>query len=97
MGNTRRRRSPARSSCGPPSLTLDLREPRVEPTNNFAERAIQPAMLWREGSFGTHSAHCSRFVERMLSVVASLKQQGRNALDFLTAALVSYLGGQQSP
>jgi len=80
-----------------PALWTFVREPGVEPTNNFAERAIRPAVLWRKGSFGTHSEHGSRFVERILSVVASLKQQGRNALEFLIAALGSYLGGQQAP
>jgi transposase len=79
------------------ALWTFVREPGVEPTNNFAERAIRPAVLWRKGSFGTHSEFGSRFVERILSVVASLKQQGRNALDFLVAALGSYLAGQPSP
>ena len=80
-----------------PALWTFVREPGVEQTNNFAERAIRPAVLWRKGSFGTHSEHGSRFVERILSVVASLKQQGRNALEFLIAALGSYLGGQKPP
>lgn len=80
-----------------PALWTFVREPGVEPTNNSAERAIRPAVLWRKGSFGTHSEFGSRFVERILTVVASLKQQGRNALDFLVAALRSYRTGQQSP
>jgi transposase len=58
----------------------------VEPTNNAAERAIRPAVLWRKGSFGTDSPNGSRFVERMLSVVATLKQQGRDLLGFLMGA-----------
>jgi len=27
----------------------------VEPTNNVAERALRPAVLWRKGSFGSDS------------------------------------------
>jgi transposase len=27
----------------------------VEPTNNAAERALRPALLWRRRSFGFHS------------------------------------------
>jgi transposase len=61
------------------------------------ERSAPSGPLWRKGSFGTHSYFGSRFVERILSVVASLKQQGRNALDFLVAAIQSYRAGQQSP
>jgi transposase len=58
----------------------------VEPTNNLAERQIRPGVLWRKGSFGTQSETGSRFVERIMTVVATLKQQHRNALDYLTAA-----------
>src|SRR5438128_8563590 len=50
----------------------------VEPTNNTAERSIRPGVLWRKGSVGTQSAEGSRFVESMMTVVATLKQQRRN-------------------
>jgi hypothetical protein len=58
----------------------------VGPTNNDAERALRRAVLWRRKSFGTQSATGSRFVERILTVVTSLRQQGRNVLEYLTAA-----------
>jgi len=58
----------------------------VDPTNNHAERSIRPAVLWRKGSYGTHSENGSRYAERMMSVVASLKQQQRGVLDFLVDA-----------
>jgi transposase len=58
----------------------------VEPTNTTAERAMRPGVLWRTGSFGTHSAEGSRFVEAMMTVVATLKQPQRNVLEYLTAA-----------
>ena len=58
----------------------------VEPTNNVSERALRPGVLWRKGSFGSDSAAGSRFVERMLTVVATCRQQGRRLLDFLVAA-----------
>jgi transposase len=69
----------------------------VEPTNNPAERALRPAVIWRKGSFGTDSADGSRFVERILTVVATLKSQGRHVLDYLTAACESMLLGQATP
>ena len=56
----------------------------VGPTNNAAERALRHAVLWRKCSYGTASASGGQFVERMLSVVASCRQQGRNVLGFLT-------------
>ena len=69
----------------------------VEPTNNTAERAIRPGVLWRKGSFGTHSAQGSRFVESMMTVVATLKQQQRNVLDYLTMACEAALHDQPAP
>ena len=47
----------------------------VEPTNKAAERSIRPGVLWRKGSVGTQSEAGSRFVESMLTVVSTLKQQ----------------------
>ena len=66
----------------------------VPPTNNAAERAIRPAVLWRKGSFGTDSADGSRFVERILTVVATLKQQGRQVLDYLAHACEAQAAGR---
>ena len=60
------------------ALWTFVRVEGVEPTNNAAERAIRPGVLWRKGSFGTQSAQGSRFVEAMMTVVATLKQQHRN-------------------
>ncbi len=74
---------------------IDL--PGVEPTNNAAERALRPAVLWRRRSFGSHSATGSRFAERMLTVAATLKQQGRNIVDYITAACEASLHGTLFP
>jgi len=69
----------------------------VEPTNNTAERTIRPAVLWRKGSFGTDSENGSRFVERILTVVTTLRMQKRNVLDFLTEAVEARLRGELPP
>jgi len=58
----------------------------VQPTNNFAEQLIRPAVLWRKISFGTQSSSGSRFVECLMTVVSSLKLQKRNTLAFLVDA-----------
>jgi transposase len=79
------------------ALWTFVRHEGVEPTNNAAERAIRPGVLWRKGSFGTHSPEGSRFVEAMMTVVATLKQQHRNVLDYLTAACEAALHGQAAP
>src|SRR5262249_50661294 len=69
----------------------------VEPTNNVAERSIRPGVLWRKGSFGTQSEAGSRFVETMLTVVSTLKQQQRNILAYLTTACEAALHGAAAP
>lgn len=69
----------------------------VEPTNNAAERALRHAVCWRKTSYGTDSAEGSRFVERVLSVVASCRQQGRDVLAFLTDAIQAARTGTPAP
>lgn len=60
--------------------------PGIEPTNNAAEQALHPAVIWRRLSFGSQSEAGSQFVSRMLTVIATLKIQGRDVLEFLTQA-----------
>jgi transposase len=69
----------------------------VEPTNNAAERALRHAVCWRKTSFGTDSAGGSRFVERVLTVVATCRQQGRDALEYLTACAGARRDGVNGP
>jgi transposase len=69
----------------------------VEPTKNAAERAIRPGVLWHKGSCGTQSAAGSRFVESLMTVVTTLKQQQRNVLTYLTAACEAALRGEPGP
>ena len=80
-----------------PALWTFARVEGVEPTNNGAERVLRPAVLWRKGSFGSDSAAGSRFAERLLTVGASCRQQGRRVLDFLVAAGEAALRGCPPP
>jgi len=68
-----------------------------EPTNNLAERQVRPGVLWRKRSFGTQSQAGSRFAERIMTVVATLKQQHRNVLDYLTEACDAAYWGKPVP
>jgi hypothetical protein len=69
----------------------------VEPTNNSAERALRPAVIWRNLSIGSQSHAGSEFVARMLTVKHSLKLQGRSVLDFLTQSCLAARLGMQRP
>jgi transposase len=79
------------------ALGTCVRHEGVESTNNAAERAIRPGGLWRQGSFGTQSADGSRVVETMMTVVATLKQQHRQVLTYVTAACAAALRGEAAP
>ena len=80
-----------------PALWTFVRKEGVEPTNNAAERALRHGVLWRKGSFGTHSPAGSRFVERILTVRDTLRQQQRNVLDYLTEACQATLHHRHAP
>ena len=59
----------------------------VEPTNNDAERAVRPGVLWRRTSQATRSERGRRFVERIMTVVSTLRSQGRSVFGFLRQLL----------
>src|SRR5947199_10077 len=69
----------------------------VEPTNNAAERAVRPVVLWRKRSFGCHSEAGCRYVERILTVVQTLRRQGRPVFAFLVDIITAHRQGQPTP
>ena len=69
----------------------------VEPTNNGAERALRPAVLWRKGCFGAQSEGGNQFVERLLTVRATCAQQERHLWTFLSDAVVAHWAGKPAP
>jgi transposase len=80
-----------------PAMWLFVTTEGVEPTNNASERAIRPAVIWRRTSFGSQTQAGSTFVQRMLTVVTTLKSQKRNVLEFMTIAVVAARGGTIAP
>lgn len=80
-----------------PALWTFVEIPGVEPTNNSAERALRPAVIWRRTSFGSQSKAGSQFVSRMLTVVTSLKAQQRDVLDFLAQSCRAARLGLSTP
>jgi transposase len=80
-----------------PALWTFVTVEGVEPTNNAAERALRPAVLWRKGCFGADSANGNTFVARILTASATCRQQQRHLLTYLTAAVVAYRDGQPAP
>lgn len=69
----------------------------VEPTNNAAERSLRHAVIWRKLSFGTQSASGSRFVETLLSVIETCRQQNRNVLSHITDVVTAHFNQKTPP
>jgi transposase len=80
-----------------PALWTFVDSEGIEPTNNAAERAIRPAVLWRKGSFGNDSEAGARFTERILTAIATLRQHGRPVIAYLTEACAAARAGQKVP
>jgi transposase len=80
-----------------PALWTFLHKQGVEPTNNHIERMLRPGVLWRKNAFGCHSEAGCRFVERILTVVQTLRLQKRPSLTFLYESLSAHREGRPAP
>ena len=69
----------------------------MDPTNNMAERDLRKLVLWRKKSYGTRSKRGQKFVERITSVVETLKKNHKSPLKFLENALISFYQKKSSP
>jgi transposase len=78
-------------------LWMFLRHENLEPTNNAGERSLRHAVIWRKLSFGTQSAAGSRFMETMLTVIETCRQQGRKVFALIAAAIQTRLAQQTPP
>jgi transposase len=80
-----------------PAFWYFVDHPEVEPTNNAAEQTIRHGVMFRKTSQGTQSARGSEFVAAMLTVHATLRQQHRDILGFVTTACRARLLGLAPP
>ena len=71
--------------------------PRVEPTNNVAERAVRPAVLWRTGRFGTQSGSSARFAGAMLTVAATCRMHGLDLFAYLAGVCTASMAIPADP
>jgi transposase len=69
----------------------------VPPTNNHAERELRGFVMWRKQTAGTRSDRGDRYAERVMTVVYTLRKQGRHVLSYLEDAAIAALRGQMTP
>lgn len=67
-----------------------VHEEGVPPTNNSAERALRPAVVWRKLYFGTRSQEGEIAVARLLTITRTCQLQQLNVLVYLTAAICAH-------
>ena len=72
-------------------------EEGVEPTNNLAERDLRPAVIWRKLSFGTQSEEGKKYVEKILSIIGTMKKQEKNVFDYLTKCFRAHIRASPIP
>ena len=80
-----------------PAMWLFVAVEGVEPTNNDSERGIRAGVIWRKLSFGSQTEAGSLFVSRMLTVVATLRAQNRNVLEYMTESVQAAREGKSPP
>ena len=69
----------------------------VEPTNNRAERALRPLVMFRRITQGTRCEAGRRWWERMWSVKQTLGQQGRSLFGYLVETMRATAAGLTPP
>jgi transposase len=79
------------------SLFTFSRHEGIEPTNNHAERQIRKYVIYRKLSYGTKSERGSRFIERIFSISATCKQQGKNIINYIKQAVINFNSGLPPP
>jgi len=62
----------------------------VDPTNNFSERGIRPAVQWRKVCFGNRSDDGALLTSRLLTATRTCWLRKRNALEFLASSIIAY-------
>jgi transposase len=71
--------------------------PRVDPTNNEAERQLRHAVILRRISGGSQSERGNRWTERILSIVETCRKQGIPVYQYLIDAITAFTHGRPIP
>jgi transposase len=71
--------------------------PGMEPTNNIAEQAIRFVVIDRHITQGTRGESGRNWCERIWSVLATCKIQGRSSFEFLKKAVQAHFDGNAPP
>ncbi len=62
----------------------------IEPTNNLAERNLRSAVIWRKLTAGSRSEWGEKHIERLLTVVTTLRQRAQNVFEYLVSCFSAW-------
>lgn len=74
-----------------------MSHPAVPPTNNAAERALRPFVIWRKLSLHTQAKRGDLFLERILTVIETCRRQGKPVAEYLASVVTAHLAGEPPP
>ena len=74
-----------------------VEDENIDPTNNFAERTIRSAVLWRKGSFGTQSERGATYVERIMTACVTCRFQNKSMVEFLRDTYRCHVEDKEKP
>jgi transposase len=80
-----------------PALWTFAKHPRVEPTNNHAERALRSAVIYRKLSLGSQSEGGEVRTARLLSAHTTCRLQRRSLFAYLTNAIAAHARSDPVP
>jgi transposase len=76
-------------------LTAFLWDKQVDGTNNAAERALRPAVVFRKVTGGSRSAAGAAAWATVASLLRTARQQGRDAMEALKTLIERSWSGQE--
>jgi transposase len=76
---------------------LFLTTPGIEPTNNQTEQSIRHIVIDRHITQGTRGSRGQRWCERVWTVLATCRQQGRRVFEFFCHALTAHFRQEATP
>ena len=79
------------------NLTTFLHKPKVDGTNNAAERALRPAVVMRKITGGSRSAEGAQAWAVLASVMRTAEQQGRDVVQTIKTLLRAEWEGKDIP
>jgi hypothetical protein len=80
-----------------PRLTTFLHDPKVDGTNNAAERALRPAVVMRKITGGSRSQSGAQAWAILASIMRTAEQQGLNILETIRMLLRAAWSGMKLP